>query len=371
MLFSFLVTMTLCVSNIAFSYTIDSYPIQNNVEASGISLNNNTKKWMKRWQNMDLENSSLYLINEISGTTSINLKIKKIDANDPNGAKSLGTFLAMNSSGNPNSEIAYFSLATILGVDHMFRPAVKYELGPNASKIFKNVINKTKITGAMRLANKKNILKMIDSGTPLLGCMKAKKSDFSKSYEAMTKITRFSRNGTLISKHPIVDFIQAKNPLPQNGKKLTLMTGYMGDEYELSREFSIILIFDSVFGQYDRFSGGNIVLEKDDNGDAHFVATDNGGAYIVNSIQSVKSTLELFSRYDKNVIDKIRELNNFLKNPSVPYLGYTDPEKLIVDMGMYTQNKPASYLKALIINIEALLKKVSENEKRYGSGIYF
>jgi hypothetical protein len=355
----------------AQAYTVESYPILEALEKSGVNLSDNTKKWMKRWKNMDLEDSSLFKFNELSGTTSINLKIHKIDSTDEKGIKSLGSFLTKNEAGNPVSEIAYFNLAAILGVDAIFRPAVRYELGPSASLSFKNLINKTPIKGSMRIKNKKNILQLINSGSPLLGCVKAKKSDFSIGYDVMIKINGRNPNGTLVSSHPISELIQAKNRQPQKEKRLLLKSGYTGDEFELSREFSLILTLDSVFGQYDRFSGGNIVIEKNKDGEAHFVATDNGGAYIVGSLNSVKKTLELFSRYDRNAINKIQEFYNFLINPVVPFLGYTDPEKLVVDMGMYTQASPKNYIRALKQNIEMLLNEVKKNELRFGNKAFF
>jgi hypothetical protein len=71
------------------------------------------------------------------------------------------------------------------------------------------------------------------------------------------------------------------------------------------------------------------------------------------------------------VINKIREFYNFLKNPTTPFLGYTDPAKLVVDMGMYFQKSPNEYIKGLKQNIEMLLNDVAANEKRYGANAYF
>ena len=349
---------------------VSPFTILEAIENSGGVLSKNTKKWMKKWNQINLEDSSKFQFNELSGSTSINLKIQKIDLTDPKGYKAYGSFLTVNESGNPNSEIAYFNLAAILGVDRMFRPAIRYELGPVASLAFMKLIKASSINGQQRSGNKKRILRAIHSGSPLLGCIKAKKSESTQSYESMTKSGRKS-NGSLSPSDSIVKFIQASKQQPISGDIVFLKKNYSGDALELSREFSILLTLDSIFGQYDRFSGGNITLEKDDLEMAHFVAVDNGGAEIVDSQYLVKKTVKLFSRYDRNVINKIQEFYQFLEYPSQPFLGYTSPEKIIVDMGMYFLKSPAAYLSAIKANIKILLNEVQNNENRYGANAYF
>jgi hypothetical protein len=325
---------------------------------------------MKKWDHINLEDSSKFQFKELSGTTSINLKIQKIDLTDAKGYKAYGSFLSNNESGNPNSEIAYFNLAAILGVDKMFRPVVRYELGPIAALAFRKLIEASSIKGQQRLKNKKRILYAIHSGSPLLGCIKARKSDSTLAYDSMTKIGR-KDNGTLISSDSIVKLIQGSKDQPIKGNIIFLNKNYSGDALELAREFSILLTFDSIFGQYDRFSGGNITLLKDDQNMAHFVAVDNGGAEIVDSQYLTKKTVKLFSRYDRNVIKKLRDFYQFLLFPSQPFIGYTSPEKMIIDLGMYYLSSPAAYLLAIKANIQILLNEVQTNENRYGANVYF
>lgn len=342
------------------------YPILDAIETSGGGLSDNTKKWMKKWYQINLEDLTKFQFKELSGTTSITLKIQKIDLNDSKGYKSYGSFLSFNDSGNPNSEIAYFSLAAILGFDKMFRPAIRYELGPLASNVFKNLLHSSIIKGKQRLENKKRIIDSIEASKPLLGCLKAKKSDSNISFDDLAK-----RNGSFKSSHLIAKFIQASKAQPIKGHIITLMKNYSGDALDLAREFSILLTLDSIFGQYDRFSGGNVTLLKDDLKMAHFVASDNGGAEILDSVYQVKKTVKLFSRYDRKGIYKIREFYKFLQSPSEAFLGYTNPEEMIVDMGMYFLKSPQAYLSALKNNIGILLNEVQKNEKRYGENVFF
>ncbi|NOT80202.1 MAG: hypothetical protein HOP07_14505 [Bacteriovoracaceae bacterium] len=231
-----------------------------------ILLSKNTKKWMKRWKNVDLDDLSTFQFKELSGTTSVNLKIHKIDPTDPKGTKSYGTFLGLNDSGNPNTEIAYFQLAAILGVDHLYRPALRYYLGAKAQSEFKKLLLSAEFSGKMRNLNKEFLLKEIAKNKPLEGALKAKKDESSIEFESAVMTARFSKKLILNNKYPFLKALSANEAQPRKGEKNTILKDYIGDEFELSKEFSNQLILDVIFGQYDRFSGGNVVISKDEAG---------------------------------------------------------------------------------------------------------
>lgn len=367
--------LLIIVSNIvanSFAFAETSYPLINAAEKSGITPSESTKKWMKKWNGLDLEDSSQYIFPNLSGTTSVNLKVAKIDPKDPKGFKSLGSFVTVNEAANPNAEIAYFNLSVILGVDAIFRPAIRYELGNRAKLEFKNLLISTKLNGKIRNQNKDNILKAINNfpNLPMKGCLKAKKDDLITEIEDMVKTTWLS--STKINyKHPILKFIQASNEQPKKGDRIILKRDFEGDAFTLAREFSILLTLDTVFGQYDRFSGGNIIVRKDELNNSHFYATDNGGADIVDSSKMALEMTQKFSRFDKDIILKLKELNNFLNNPSIGYLGYSNTEAFIADLGLYFQYTPERYLNGLKKNLEILLHHVEESEEKYGEKIYF
>jgi hypothetical protein len=327
---------------------------------------------MQNWQGVNLEDNSQIQFKEIAGTTSVTLKIGKVDPANPQNIISLGSFLTSNDSGNPNSELAYFSLAALLGVDSLFRPSIRYDLGPQASYQFKKLLSQTSIYGQQRSANKRNILAHIKAGEILPGCLKAKKKDGTISLDNMLSSSGwYNEGGGLNKNHAVVKSIQAQNAQPLKGQKLNLKSGYVGDAYELAREFSILLTLDSVFGQYDRMSGGNINVEKDELGKAHFIGSDNGGSEILGSTQWTKINLKYFSRYDRNVIQELTFFYNFLNHPQTEYYGYQDPEKLIVDMGMYFGASPKSYVNSLKKNLDLVFQQVRMNELRYGNSAYF
>lgn len=349
-----------------------NYNIYNQLKVEGKEVSKQSAKWLKRYEGINLEDLNTFQYKEISGTTSINLKIQKLDTTDPKGYKSYGSFVPLNSSANPNAEIAYYNLALITGVDFMFRPTVRYELGPVASQEFKKLILSSTIKGEARIENKNNILKRIDNNQNLKGCLKAKKSDFAIGYDEIIKPTTFfNRNGGVKANHSLVKLIQAKNAQPSKEKQLELKSKYSNSEFQLAKEFSILLTFDAIFGQYDRFSGGNVVIELDENNLAHIVASDNGGAEIFDSLSNTKINSKIFSRYDKQLIEKLKTLNRFLKGDEATYLNYSTPEEFIVDLGLYFIKSPADYLKSIKANLSYFLNVVHENEERYGQDIYF
>jgi len=349
-------------------FEIHDFPVLEALQSQGQSLAPDSKEWMKKWRGMNLDDSSSYQFKELSGSTSINMKIQKIDASDPKGYKSRGSFVPRNSSANPDVEIAAFNLSAILGYDHIYRPAARYELGPIASQALKTLIGKYTFKNSQRLANKARILKAIQSGGPLAGCVKAKKDDTTAELDAIVN-THAAPNGAPNANHPIIRLLQASNARPIAGRSLTLKAGYVGDEFELAREYSVIMTIDAVTQQWDRYSGGNVAIRKDDQGRAHFYATDEGGADISDTWKA--RNLGWFSRFDRRAIQKLADLKRFLDTPATGYLGYSDPEVFVVDLGLYSQTSAAVYVQRLRRNLGLVLDYVRSVESRFGNQAYF
>ena len=114
-------------ASVAQAGEIQGYPILQALEAKGQTLAPDTKEWMKKWQGMNLDDSASYQFKELSGSTSINMKIEKIDSSDPKGYKSRGSFVPRNSAANPDVEIGAFQLGALLGFDSIYRTAARYE----------------------------------------------------------------------------------------------------------------------------------------------------------------------------------------------------------------------------------------------------
>jgi len=349
-------------------FEIHSFPVPEALQSQGQTLAPDSLEWMKKWKGMNLDDSSLYQFKELSGSTSINMKIQKIDASDTQGHKSRGSFVPRNSSANPDVEIAAYNLSAIVGYDRVYRPGARYELGPVASQAFKSLIERTTLRSSARLANKASILRGIQSGVPLKGCVKAKKDDTAAVLDEIAN-THAAGNGAPNSGHPVIRLLQAANAQPVAGKSLTLKGGYVGDELELAREYSVIMTIDAVTQQWDRYSGGNVAIRKDDQGRAHFYATDNGGADIGSNWSA--RNLGWFSRFDRAVVKKLADLKQFLDTPATGYLGYTDPAVFVVDLGLYSQNNAALNVQRLKRNLGFVLDYVHATEAKFGNKAYF
>lgn len=347
---------------------IQGYPILEALQAKGQTLAPDTLDWMKKWKGMNLDDSTTYQFKELSGSTSINMKIEKIDTSDPKGYKSRGSYIPRNSSANPDVEIGASQLGALLGFNSIYRTAAPYELGPVGSKALKSLIDSAHIGNRQRLENKANILKAIQSGTPLKGCVKAKKDDTNATLDEIAN-THAAPNGAPNLQHPIMRLLQASAPQPVQGKTVTLKNGYVGDELELAREYSMIMLIDAVTQQWDRYSGGNVVIRKDDQGHAHFYATDNGGADIASSWSP--RNLSWFSRFDRSAVQKLTDIKQFLDAPATGYLGYTDPKVFVVDLGFYSLMGPDVYAQRLTRNIGFVLDYVKATEAKFGNAAYF
>jgi hypothetical protein len=347
---------------------IQGYPILEALQAKGQTLAPDTLDWMKKWKGMNLDDSASYQFKELSGSTSINMKIEKIDTSDPKGYKSRGSYIPHNSAANPDVEIGASQLGALLGFDSIYRPAAPYELGPVGSKALKSLIDSAHIANRQRLENKANILKAIQSGMPLKGCVKAKKDDTNVALDEIAN-THAAPNGAPNASHPIIRLLQASAPQPVQGRTVTLKNGYVGDELELAREFSVIMLIDAVTQQWDRYSGGNVVIRKDDQGHAHFYATDNGGADIASSWSP--RNLNWFSRFDRSAVQKLADIKRFLDAPATGYLGYTDPKAFVVDLGFYSLMGADVYVQRLTRNLGLVLDYVKATETKFGSAAYF
>lgn len=350
--------------NNRMSYVLAHFPILERLEAAGRPLEKGTQSWMAKWKDLDLEAPDRFTFPELGGSTSITMKVDLAAT-----GKSCGSFQPRNSAGNPYTEIAYFNLASILGWGQLVRPAARYELGPKASASFRNLIEANPIKGQQRRQNKANILAAIASGGPLRGAMKAKKPDTAKSLDAIANRAA-AHNGAPNTTHPIIVSVQASSPQPLAGKSLGLTTGYSGDALELAREYSILMTLDAIFEQWDRYSGGNVGIRHDNAGQAHFYATDNGGAGPSKSATWADRNLSWFSRYDQTVVNELARLADFLNVGGSAYLGYAKPREFIEDLGLYFDLSADEYVVRMARNISKLLSRVNAQQAKYGSGAF-
>ena len=321
--------------------------------------------------NTDLEKVDNFVF-DLSGQTSVNLNVQS------NVGAGEGTFVTRNSSANPNAEIAYASLAQMLGVGDIIRIAIPFSLYETSMLIFKNLIERGLADGTLhgvaRTRNAHNILARI-AGNPqeLKGCFREKKLG-----------SLFSANNLVANDGPnfneqLFKDLQAINPKPQKGVYEFRYGGYL-DRPRGAREFSVLMTLDSIFGQWDRYSGGNITYRKfgADGNNLQLYSADNGGAdYWNQNVTWGTKTAGWFSRYDKKVIDQLRILQKFMTGRSAGlYIAaadsyYSDPRELVTDMGMYYENSPEFYRQSLSQHLAMFLKTVDANISKYGEAAVF
>jgi hypothetical protein len=151
---------------------------------------------------------------------------------------------------------------------------------------------------------------------------------------------------------------------------MTVIPGFTGDALQLATEYSIVMTFDAIFQQGDRYSGGNLSIRNDANGQAHFYLSDNGGGYLQEDASSVTKNLSWFSRYDRQTVAKLRTINQFLLHPSLGFIGYTDALRFVTDLGFYFELSPADSLRIFQRNIQMFLDQVDQTVAKYGNSAY-
>lgn len=361
--------LVVAITNNAQANVIKQPPIIAKLQKLKQPLAKETNKWMKRWVGTNLEDPG-FVYNELSGTTEIYLKIRKIDKTDLiNGYKSYGTFVTGHGSSNPDTEIAYFNLAAILGHDDIMRPAVRYSLGKKAALGFKTLLEKERATLEPGRRRDVRIPRLLDwlKTSVLLGGLKAKKHDSYVEYKSMADIPPGAGRGAPYKTNPVIKALQAANPQPVAGNKILLQAGYTGDLLQLAREYSNIMTLDVIFQQWDRYNNTNVGLAKDDANIAHFYITDNGGADMKDELTDITRNLNYFSRYDHQSIKKLKQLYLFLINPTRGFMGYSNAELFVADLGLYSELKPAEYVRLLKRNLLLLLNHVTAVERKYGT----
>jgi ketosteroid isomerase-like protein len=293
------------------------------------------------------------------------LKIKK-------DGKTVGSFLPPNSSGNPNSEIAYFNMARILGFEDIIRPAVPYKLGKRPLSEFRRLLESDHIEANRRnrdkIRNRDNILAWIKANpAELNGAVKADKPKSNRSYNEILS------NGSPKKNHALMQHVQANNPMPDATGRMALADGSATtNALETARAWSILLSLDVIFGQSDRYSGSNITVNVDEGRKTFALfSTDNGGADLCSGSKQAAKNLGLFSRYDRDAVAIIERMTTFLKGGSNGFDGYSDPKAFVVDLGFYLEPTPEKSVQCLKENCDQFLKAVRKNEELFKSSAFF
>lgn len=306
---------------------------------------------------LDLEDPSIPFEYKARGT-SIGFKFKI------KGNFKKYKWVPRNSATNPEAQVVSYNLARFLKIGVSVIPSTYYQIQEKATQRFLEMLKEAKEVNKHRVENRVNLLEKIAKGETLLGVITPK-------FEDIFAVDELVAGNTFNSKHELFNFLQAKNPQPSEDKLLKISENktriLAGSQLNLARQFSNMMIIDVLTGQWDRWSGGNleVILEGKNPQDqkikmVRFIQRDNGGAQMFDSDRSIKNgdekhkkTLKLFSRYDRNIINRIKIMKSLLSNSETQ-------AEMINNLGL--KSKPYHLLR----RINDLLNKIDQSINEFG-----
>jgi len=312
---------------------------------------------------LDLEKTGDYEFYFKTSGTSIGFKIAKPEK------RKKGMFVPENSATHLEGEVMAYRLSRLLGVSDIYNPVAYYTLGPKAitrfSKMLRNESNK------WRRQNTEKIRKAIaNSPKSMPGIYKYRHKRESQAVDSLTSSNRFNTG------HPFASFLKGNGTMP--GEKTMSFRGIKPDKKEyplpseeekvLAAQLSNIFVIDALCGQWDRFSGGNIEVYAHKDGRLQFVGRDNGGANLLWGRSWYNRYKGWVTRFDQSLIDQLRELNRFLKDPSAPYQGVSKKSELKSLLGFQSDRGFAEFEYRVEDFVDV---HVPRCEKKYGKACYF
>jgi hypothetical protein len=318
--------------------------------------------------------------------------MKTVDLDDPKmrleyklasaGGSSIGMFIGIgdaptdrsfvptNPSSIPEAEVVAYRLSRFLGISRLTYPVDYYRLGPKANAFFKDMVTKTpENTDKDRQFNRNMVLTELKSSPSVLGIYRLKPKIKMSTVSVLGTEGEFNLNTGLARE------MQAGGPMPDD--RQIPLEGVKGGKagypevpterrIELARQLSTIFVLDSLFGQWDRF-WNNLEASGDKNGRLKLIARDNGGATLENW-DTRDSYNRWFSRFDRELIDKLTSLNAFLKGKAPEFADYKDVEAWKKAVGFISPSSYEVFQMKLARLIETRLPTLV---KRYGDKTFF
>ena len=332
--------------------------------AQSIPGNEEDIKFDSKVLGLDLEQSEVYRFTFKTKGTSIGFKVGKV------GKRNSGLFLPENSSTHLEGEIVSYRLSRIIGVSDIFNPVSYYTIGSVAVERFRQMLRPNE-RNKWRKKNTKEIRKRINSNPDSLdGIYKFRHKRESQSVDSLAVSNRLNAN------HRFAKLLQADGPSPKT--ELVTIQGVIPDKPEypkplemeivLAKQLSNIFAIDMLTGQWDRFSGGNIEAYAHKDGRLQFVSRDNGGSHLLWGWNWFNKYRGWLTRFDMEVIDKLKELNAFL-NESKPNFGdFSSPDEFRKLVGFSSERSFKAFKEKLDVFINDHVKVC---EDRFGSACYF
>jgi hypothetical protein len=280
------------------------------------------------------------------------------------------SFVPTNPSSIPEAEVVAYRLSRFLGISRLTYPVDYYQLGPKANAQFKAMVTATpENTDKDRAYNRNLVLTELKRNPSVLGIYRVKPK--TKMYTA----SALGTEGEFNMRTGLARELQASGPMPDD--KQIPLEGIKGGQkgypevpterrVELARQLSSIFVLDQLFGQWDRF-WNNLEASGDKNGRLKLIARDNGGATLENW-DTRDDYNRWYSRFDRDLIDRLTTLNAFLKGKSPEFMGYKDIDAWKKAVGFIS---PASY-EVFQMKLSRLIDtRIPTLVKRYGEKTFF
>ena len=297
---------------------------------------------------IDLE-SSATSFKMSSGGTSCYVVVQQ-------GGKDVGAFVPHNSATNPNTEAAYHGLAAALGLKGRFQVGVPHQLGSAGIRKFRAVVASGSYSGHKATNCSKLMGATAKNPSSLNGVYKVWGAR-PYGYDEMV-----SGNAPK-SSHAVVRALQAGNSWPSKTELLSFK-GASARTSDIAAAYGVVVMFDALFGQWDRYSGGNVTMAID--GKSFYVYTaDNGGASPSSSSWASKN-ISRFSRFPREVVEGFNELEAFLEGRSDSFAGYKDPNAFVRSIGLVYDYSADSYRQQLLKNLKVIRAHVQKSVSAYG-----
>ena len=250
---------------------------------------------------------------------------------------SIGAILAKAESTNVLGEIVSYKLARILNIEEIYSAKTLVKVEGLGLETYKEEMLKlehtlldpanAKMPGlATKKANLKNVLSFIQNDK-VLWCALAPWGHRPFDWDSLTE-----------EEHPLRQSITANGVQPSAltiediknyvGVHETILEAGAIQPRELAIELSNHMIIDILTGQYDRFSGGNLQYFIDDAGKIHIGAFDNGGTFDWSDNRAAQY-FKIVSRFDKNLIFKLKQLQKFLNREADSYQNISSESELL------------------------------------------
>lgn len=286
------------------------------------------------------------------------------------GHRKSGTFAPTNTSNVLEAEVVSYRLSRFLGISDIYNPITYYRLGPLAALRFKSMLKQHRETDHDRRVNYNSVMAELNAHPKfLLGVYR-----YRARGSRFVAISLATEAGHLNTGHPLATFIRANGPQPTD--KPMSLAGVKGQrpefpkpaerESELARQLSNILLVDQLMGQWDRFFN-NLEAFGDANGRLQLLARDNGGA-TVGDWEWYDLYNRWLSRYDRNVIERLKALAAFLHGRDTQFAGFDDVQKWKTAVGFVADDSFTTFSRKLDLLLD---KKLPELERQFGARTYF